>query len=330
VVPLDDDVDGDRLGAVVGDAFRDQPTAELATTRALLVVHRGRLVSETYGPGTDAASTLRSWSIAKSILHALVGTVVADGLLELHEPVPVPEWSGPGDPRGLITLDHLLRMSSGLAFREDYTDGERSDVIEMLWGTGQSDMGAFAAGFASVAAPATQFSYSSGTSNIISRILGDVLGGEGPVRARLQERIFDPLGMASARAEFDASGTFVGSSFVYATALDFARFGLLYLRGGKVDGRHVLPAWWVDQGRTRTSLQTGVGEYDYGAHWWLTDPATGLFQASGYDGQRIMIAPDRDLVLVRLGETPADLAPRLNTHIDELLSVFPRRATAEA
>ena len=297
----------------------------MAATDALIVVQGGRIVRERYGEGITADSTLISWSMAKSVLHALVGLAVTDGLIGTHDPAPIPEWQRHGDGRAAITLEQLLRMSDGLAFREDYVDDQRSDVIEMLFGSGQNDMGAFAASFPLVHEPGTVFNYSSGTSNIIARILRDLHGGEDAVRERLQTRLFAPLGMASATAKFDEVGTFVGSSYVYATARDFARFGLLYLRGGIAGGTEVLPRSWIDHARTPTPLPTGEREFDYGAHWWLTDPAKGVFHASGYDGQRIVVAPDRDLVIVRLGRTPAELKENLNGFVAEVLDCFANR-----
>lgn len=321
--PVGPDVDQERLDAAVEAAFGDQPSVHLALSLALVVVHRGRIVRESYGPDVDSTTSLISWSMAKSVLHALIGLDVADGRLDPVAPAAVPEWSGPEDPRAAITVEHLLRMSSGLRFREEYVDDDASDVIEMLFGSGSTDMGRFAAGFPLEHEPGTAFNYSSGTSNILARILRDLHGGEDPVRGRLRSRLFAPLGMASATARFDSAGTFVGSSYVYATARDFARFGLLYLRGGRVDGRQVLPRSWIDHGRTPTPLDTGERDYEYGAHWWLTEPGSGTFHAGGYEGQRITIAPDRDLVVVRLGKTPADLGPGLNAFVDEVLACFP-------
>ena len=172
-------------------------------------------------------------------------------------PAAVPEWLAAGDPRRAITLQQLLEMRSGLRFAEDYVDAGVSDVIEMLFGTGQHDVAAFAADFPLDHAPGTVWSYSSGTTNIVSRIVGDVVGGgeAGHARASSSERLFGPLGMASADPRFDDAGTFVGSSFLYATARDFARFGYLYLRDGVWDGR---PAAARGLGRPRPHARAGA------------------------------------------------------------------------
>jgi CubicO group peptidase (beta-lactamase class C family) len=307
------------IDEVLGRAFGKGADPGLGVTLAVVVERHGEVVAERYGPETDEGTTLISWSMAKSILHALVGTVVADGLLDLDAPAPVPEWADPEDPRHPITTDQLLRMCSGLRFCEDYVDDQVSDVITMLFGDGRHDMAAFAAGFPLEHPPGTVFNYSSGTSNIVAGIVGRLLGGREAVEARLQDRLFDPLGMTSATARFDDAGTFVGSSYVYATARDFARFGCLYLQRGRWEGEEVLPVGWVDHATRRTPLDTGEGEQPYGAHWWLVEDPAGSFAAQGYEGQRTLVVPDLDLVVVRLGKTVADLKPNLDRWLAELV-----------
>ena len=181
----------------------------------------------------------------------LTGFLVGDGRLAIDDPAPVPEWRAPDDPRQPITVQQLLEMRSGLQFAEDYVDAGVSDVIEMLFGRGQHDVATFAAGFPLDHPPGAVWSYSSGTTNIVSRVVGDAVGGgEAGMRRFLQDRLFDPLGMASADPRFDEAGTFIGSSFLYATAHDFARFGYLYLRDGVWEGERLLPEGWVDHART--------------------------------------------------------------------------------
>jgi CubicO group peptidase (beta-lactamase class C family) len=293
---------------------------ELGLTLAVAVVHRGRLVAEAYGPETAADTTLISWSTAKSVTHALIGLLVGDGRVQLHEPAPVTAWQG--DDRSQITLQHLLEMRSGLRFAEDYVDAGVSDVIEMLFGAGQDDVAAFAAGFPLDHEPGTMWSYSSGTTNIVARIAGDAIGsGATAMRAFLQDRLFGPLGMASADPRFDDAGTFIGSSFLYATAQDFARFGYLYLRDGTWDDSRLLPEGWVDHARAPVPVPANE-EFGYGAHWWLWREYPGAFAAHGYEGQYIVVVPDRDLVLVRLGKTPAELRPNLLVRLRALVDAF--------
>ncbi len=174
--------------------------------------------------------------MAKSMLHAVVGLLVGDGLLDLDTPADVPEWSDPDDPRHAITLRQMLAMRDGLDFVEDYVDERVSDVIEMLFGAGQADMAHFAADRPLAAIPGERFNYSSGTSNIISSVVSRVVGHGQAYEDFLHRRLFAPLGMHSATPEFDGAGTWVASSYLRATARDFARFGLLYLRDGIWDG----------------------------------------------------------------------------------------------
>ncbi|MDZ7676776.1 MAG: serine hydrolase [Acidimicrobiales bacterium] len=310
--------DGVRLGDLL-DRVMD-PDRDLARTRAVVVVHRGRLVAERYGDRTDAwgavtgdpvdADTpLISWSMAKSMLHAVVGMLVDEGRLDLDAPAPVAAWHD--DERSAITLRHLLRMRDGLDFVEDYDpDSGRSDVIEMLFGQGEPDTAAFAAARPLAHEPGTRFNYSSGTSNIVSSIVRDVLGGEVPYRRFLHQRLFAPIGMTTADPRFDAAGTWVASSYVWATARDMARFGYLYLRDGVWDGTRLLPASWVDDGRRAQAVDPDDGRL-YGSHWWVTGDAHGTFWANGYEGQSILVSPGADLVVVRLGKSTKEQYPAL-------------------
>lgn len=298
-----------EIDAVVEAAFCDPALAE---SYAVVVAVGGRLVAERYGgalpslthPPTpvDDETPLLSWSMAKSFLHAAVGVLVADGRLDPDAPAAVPEWRRPGDPRAAITLRHLLQMRDGLRWNEDYVDAATSDVIEMLFGAGKDDVAGYAAGKPLGAVPGRTFNYSSGTSNLVARCVGDVVGrGEGTV-AFLHERLFAPLGMGAARVTCDAAGTFVGSSFLYCTARAMAKFALLYLRGGCWEGRRLLEASWVDAARAPVSVDASEDDLFYGEHWWLD--STGAFWASGYEGQRAVVVPDADAVIVRYGATP--------------------------
>ncbi len=260
-------VDGDRLTALLDRAFGEPQPAEFGLALATFVVHRGRVIAERYGPGTERDTSLISWSIAKSITHALFGLLVGDGLIAPGDEAPIEEWAH--DSRAGITIQQLLDMSSGLAFVEDYVDDTVSDVIEMLFGAGAADHAAFAAAKPLAHPPNTVWSYSSGTTNILSRIAGELLGGRDGVEAFLRTRLFDPIGMRSATPKFDDAGTFVGSSYVYATAEDFARFGYLYLRDGCWEDRRLLPEGWATHAHTPVATPIPSTErHGYGAHWW--------------------------------------------------------------
>jgi CubicO group peptidase (beta-lactamase class C family) len=306
--------------ALLHQAFAAKSTERLGETHALAIVQGGRLVFERYGEGFGPNDTYPSWSKAKSITHALVGIATGDGKLDPMARADVPAWAA--DERAAITLDQLLRMSSGLKWLEEYLPDRPSDVIAMLFGEGQDDVAGFAANFPLAHPPGGFWYYSSGTTNIVSRCLSRAIGAEGPaLEAYMRERLFGPIGMTSPIPKFDAAGTFIGSSFCYCTARDFARFGLLYLRGGVWDGRRILPEGWVDYARTPTWQQPGETE-PYGAHWWLGIGGPGSFSANGYDGQFTVCVPDLDLVLVRHGATPLDKKEALKAWVGELVECF--------
>ena len=312
------------IAPLAAEAFNRQPHPELGETQGLVIVRGGRLIYEQYGDGLGPEASCRSWSMAKSITHALVGIAVADGLIDIHAPADVPAWRSTGDARGAITMDHLLRMSSGLGWIEDYEPGHPSDVVEMLFGEGKDDVAAFAAAKPLTHTPGERFYYSSGTTNIICAVLARALNLKGQgVETFMRERLFAPLGMASAAPRFDATGTFIGSSYCFCTPRDFARFGLLYLRDGIWEGRRLLPPGWVDYARTPTFQQPG-GEIDgpYGAHWWLDRAGEGSFSACGYEGQHIAIWPDRDLIIVRNGVTPLSSVSSARDWVAKLAEAF--------
>jgi CubicO group peptidase (beta-lactamase class C family) len=315
-------LDGGAFDALVAEAFAEKRTPTLGETHALLIVQGGRITFERYGEGFDASSTHHSWSKAKSITQALIGLLVKDGKLDISAPADAPEWAN--DARRAITLDQLLRMSSGLKFIEDYAPGGGpSDVIAMLFGEGKEDVAAYAAAQPLEQAPGTYWSYASGTTNIVSRIAARALNAYGPDFKRfMATRLFEPLGIQSAIPRFDKAGVFIGSSYCFMIARDFARFGLLYLRGGVWDGRRILPEGWVDYARTPTFQQAGAGEHRYGAHWWLDLAGPGSFSANGYDGQFTVIAPDRDLIIVRHGVTPLEIKDNLRAWMGRLAACF--------
>lgn len=307
--------DADRVRDLLDEAFDPDGRARPGEHRAVLVVQDGRIIAERYAPGSDARTTHLSWSVAKSVTHALAGVLVDRGLLDPTAPMRTREWADPDDPRGDITVEDLLAMRSGLHFVEDYVDDSLSDCLEMLFGAGAHDVAAYAAGQPLEHPVGEVFNYSSGTTNVVVRHLVDLAGGgtDPAERAALTRRLFDealfaPLGMGPVELRFDDAGTFVGSSYLYATARDFARFGLLYLRDGVWDGRQLLPEGWVDAARTIRSQDPDNGWY-YGLHWWARGDDLGTFWANGYDGQMVACVPALDAVVVRLGRLPAEVRP---------------------
>jgi len=321
--PLDRAPSDSRLEAVLDEAFAEANPAAPRRTRAVVILHRGRIAAERYAPGFGADTPLAGWSMTKSVAGALAGVLVARGAWRLDAPLAVPEWQAPGDPRAAITLAQLLGMKSGLAFTERYDD-PLSDVNVMLWTRG--DTGAFAAAKPLAHPPGERWQYATGTTNILSRAMRDLLG---PEHAAFPRRaLFAPVGMASAVLEPDASGTFVGSSFMYATARDWARLGLLFLGDGVWNGERVLPAGWARLAATPT-----VPGARYGTHWWLRLKRPGgaaplplpgdVFHASGHAGQNVTVVPSRALVIVRLGHSIGEGAWDHEAFVARIIAAVP-------
>lgn len=331
--PSAGDVDFARLQSALDWAFVEPPGAP-RRTRAVVVLHRGRLLAERYAPGFTRDTPLIGWSMTKSVINALIGVLVAEGRLAVHAPAPIPAWRRAGDPRRHITIDHLLRMTSGLAFNEDYAD-PFADVHRMLFAA--PDMAAYAAAKRLAAPPGRLWNYSSGSSNLLAAAIREVLPpgeyADFPHRA-----LFGPLGMASAILETDAVGTYVASSSMYATARDWARFGQLYVDDGVWDGRRLLPAGWVAYSHTPTAA---AADASYGAHFWLTPGEDyrgdgsiafppGAFHAVGHEGQLLSILPAHALVVVRLGLTRSPGAWNHAAFLQALLAALPPSGDAAA
>jgi CubicO group peptidase (beta-lactamase class C family) len=301
-------VDKTKLDAAVNNAFTEPHPGKKQRTRAIVVVYNGQLIAEKYAPGFNKYTKMYGWSMAKSFTAALIGTLVKQGKLDVIQPALVPEWSDPKDPRDSITIENLLQQTSGLDFVEDYS--KASDVTNMLYKTG--DMAAFTATHSLLHSPGTVFSYSSGNSNILSRIIRQTTG-EKNYTAYPAMALFYKIGMYHTLLEPDASGTYVGSSYINATARDFARFGLLYYNDGVWNGERILPEGWVKH--TVTPPEASRLK-DYGYQFWLNglnknDPSkriypgapADMFYCDGYAGQAIYIIPSKKLVAVRLGLT---------------------------
>ena len=296
-----------EVAAVIQRAFSEPDPRRPRRTQAVVVVHHGHIVGEQYAVGIAADTPLIGWSMTKSVLNALVGVLVRQNRLTLDAPVALAEWREPGDPRGSISLSDLLRMSSGLRFDENM-ENPRSDVMRMLLDVG--DAAALATKQVLVAAPGTRWQYSSGTSNIIARVIRNTLRDDSEHLLFPRHALFDRVGMAGAVLETDAAGTFVGSSYMYATARDWARFGMLYLQDGVWGDERILPEGWVAYSRSPAPADPAKR---FGAHFWLDVPSEycgtaiplprDAFHAAGHEAQFVTIVPSRDAVIVRLGRT---------------------------
>jgi CubicO group peptidase (beta-lactamase class C family) len=326
--------EGDEVGEV-GDAapalaaLLADPALAGPGMRALLVLHRGRIVAERYGDGFDATTPLLGWSMTKTVTAALVGTLVRDGRIDVERDALFPGWDGDG--RRAIAMAQLLSMSSGLSFNEDY--GSVTDVTRMLYL--EPDMAAFA-GQQPLAQPVgSVFNYSSGSSVLLARLWQDAVPG-GAALAWPRRALFDPLGMRSAVLEADARGTFVGSSYLYASGRDWARFALLLLQDGQWNGQPLLPAGWV--ARMRAPSPVAPTDYTQG-QMWLHGPRAGTpegqnpdagFQLpadtvwmNGHDGQAIALVPSRQLAVLRLGLTPVKLQHKPQRLVQAVLRTLP-------
>jgi len=329
-------IDRAALDAAVQRAFDEQNKGGYPDTRAIVVVQHGVILAERYAPGFDHGTRLLGWSATKSIDAALIGVLVADGVLRLDDPAPVPAWQGAGDPRAAITLRQLMNMASGLAFKEDYDTN--SDALKMLFGA--SDMGAYAASLPLQDAPGKKWSYSSGTTNILSGIVFRATGGtlDGVTRFA-RERLFEPAGMYSALIEPDEAGVLVGSSYGYATARDWARFGQLFLDHGAAGGKQLVSRDWVDFVRTPTAA---APRPLYGGQFWLNagDESgarkrmfvglpTDTFMALGHNEQIVAVIPSLDAVVVRLGWTPEGMDFDSNKYIGAIAATLEQGPAAK-
>lgn len=267
---------------------------------AFVVLHKGDIVAERYDAGITAETQLLGWSMGKSFVNALVGILVKDGLLDIQVPMNIPEWQG--DDRRAITLKDLMQMQSGLQWNEGY--GNRSDVNLMLHR--ETDMGAYAQNKPLEHEPGTFWYYSSGSTNIIMRYLRGLFPSDQAFLSYMRERLFAPLAISNPHFEPDMSGTPVGSSFLYATARDFARFGQMFLDDGCIGENRILPEGWVDYTVTPASGSAGR----YGALFWLNrnhacpDVPEDMYSCEGHDGQQVYIIPSKELVVVILSYSP--------------------------
>ena len=290
-------------------AILDDPAMTGPGMRAVVVAHNGRIVGERYGEGFAADTPLLGWSMTKTVTAAIIGTLVREGRLSLDQDGLFEGWNG--DERGGITLADLMAMSSGLEFNEDY--GDVTDVTRMLYL--QADMAGFAADKPLAAPVGSAFSYSSGTTVMLSRVWQDAFAEPAEALSWPREALFAPLGMTSAVLETDAAGTFVGSSYLYATARDWVRFGEFLRNDGVWAGERLLPEGFV--GWMREAAPASGGEYGRG-QLWLQGPGEGgddgvdlpddTFWLRGHDGQTVAVIPSRGLVVARLGLTPSKLA----------------------
>ncbi|MGI8791979.1 MAG: serine hydrolase domain-containing protein [Acidimicrobiales bacterium] len=277
-----------EIDGLLDQAFAG-PDDPFGRVEAVVVVAGGRIVAERYGRGHTADARHVSWSVAKSVTNALLGILAGDGRLDMFSPAAVTEWADPTDPRHAITPDALARMSSGLEWREV------ADAVALV---GSIDKGPAAAQQATRPLGGTvggTFNYSTGSTSINGRIIGDLVGTGAEFTAWAHQVLFTPLGIEDVELLLDTSGYFAGGWGANMSARNFARFGLLYLRDGRWDGLRVLPPGWVDFSRSPSATNAS-----YGAGWWLDRYGPGTFAAEGFMGQKVVVDPRHDVVVVVL------------------------------
>lgn len=289
-----ENIDYEHLEKAVDGAFDDP---EMQKTRTVLVAYKNHIIAEKYIDGFAKDTPILGWSMTKSVLATLYGILEFEGKIDLNQPAPIDSWQS--DDRKNITLNHLLRMQSGLEWDENYSD--ISDVTRMLFL--DEDMTLAQEKKEAIAKPAEIWNYSSGTSNLLSGILRDQFKMHQEYLDFPYKALIDKIGMHSMLIETDMKGNFVGSSYGWANTRDWAKFGLLHLNKGNWNGEQIFSPEWIDYITEPTDNSNGT----YGAHWWLNakgkypDVPKDLYSSNGYQGQHVFVIPSKDLVVVRTG-----------------------------
>lgn len=302
---IPDGVDTAKLTKAVSWAFYNKDDT-VSPTRAIVVIYNGQLIYERYAKGFIAATKLNGWSMAKSITNAMMGVLVKEQKIRMNSPAPVKEWQH--DERKYITPANLMQLNSGLQWWG--FEAAASNQTNMLFK--EDDMAGYTLNKSLQSPPGKVFNYSDGSVNILQLIMRRVLGDQQYYRFPY-EKLFYKIGMFKTVIEPDASGTFVGSSNVYASARDWARLGLLYLNDGVWNGERILPEGWVKFSTTQSEAINKHKGGRYGAGWWVNQPDRNsgrgrlygkvpedCFYAQGYDGQYVWVIPSKKLVVVRL------------------------------
>ncbi|HZL11541.1 MAG TPA: serine hydrolase [Prolixibacteraceae bacterium] len=267
---------------------------------AFIVVHKGIPVAESYQPIFNAKTRFLSWSMAKSFNNTLAGIMVQEGKWDINQPVDIPEWKT--DDRSQITINNLMQMQSGLHWNEDY--GNRSDVTVMLYC--ENDFAKFTYNQPLDFPAGSKWYYSSGSANVVNYLMRKTINNDTEYDHFAQSKLFSKIGMPDAIFEVDPTGTQVGSSYIYATARDYARYGLLNLQDGIFNGERILPEGWLKYSTTPASDSQGK----YGSLFWLNSSGyypsapEDMYSCNGHDGQQIFMIPSKDLIVVLLGYSP--------------------------
>jgi CubicO group peptidase (beta-lactamase class C family) len=325
--PMPDGVDASRLSDALDWAMAQREH----NTRAIVAVYRGKIIGERYAPGWTKDTPQISWSEGKSITAALVGIIVRRGQLRLDQPVPVKDWRAERDPRGEIRVRDLLHMSSGLDFRNMGLNGPESYTRENKHMRVYFDgLNVFehAVNQPLEVPPDTRWRYQNSDPLTLGKLVRDAVEARGEAYLTFPQReLFDPIGARHFVLETDAWGNFVMTGFDYGSARDWARFGLLHLRDGVWQGKRILPEGWVTFVSTPAPADKTRG---YGGLFWLNRGGAwkgvpeDAFMASGHMGQFTMIIPSRDMVIVRMGPSPADSTRYFAEAVSRILTAVPK------
>ncbi len=304
-----------KLNEAVASAFDASLDMDILKTRAVVVVYKNQLLAEKYANGYTADTELLGWSMAKSITSTLIGVLAKDDNLDIKDTNLFESWAN--DDRSQISLKNLLQMQSGLAFQEEYAS--LSDATKMLFMS--EDVSVIPRIQFPVYKPGEHWSYSSGTTNLLSKLIQNKIGNQEEYLRFPYDTLFNRIGMNSAVMETDESGVFIGSSFMYATPRDWAKFGLLYLNNGNWYGDQIIDEEWVELAKTPAEHGQGI----YGGHFWLNheqsaydDVPADLYSCNGFQGQYVFIIPSKDLVVVRMG-LAEDPIFNINDFLKEIL-----------
>jgi len=328
-----------RLRSALDLGFAEPDRPPYHRVKAVVVVHDGRVIAERYAPGYGVDTPLLSWSTAKSVTSALIGILVREGRLSLDEPAPLPAWRDPKDPRHAITIDELLRQTSGIDLAETNSGFDPSTRMQFI----EHDMAGFAQTVGLRATPGSQWAYTDGNYILLSRVLRDAVGGHAVDVLRFARReLFDPLGMRHVTMELDRTGTPVGATYMLMPARDWARFGLLYLSDGNLAGQRILPEDWVRYSATRT-LDTGYGAGfwtnladgnvpGWGVPWGMPHAPRDTFFARGFEGQYVVVIPSRNLVITRFGDSaiPGDDIENMDRLVAAVVAAIDVAGAAQA
>ncbi|UJH92183.1 beta-lactamase family protein [Antarcticibacterium sp. 1MA-6-2] len=284
------------LEQAINNAF-DPNEEDIKRTRAVVVLYKGHLIAEKYGPGINSDTKLLGWSMTKSITSAILGILEKQGKISLYQDELFESWSK--DERSAITLDNLLQMNSGLEWEEDYST--ISDVTRMLFQ--EENMAGVQLSKPLTGIRGVTWNYSSGTTNLLSAFIRNQFKTHQEYLDFWYKELIDKISMHSMTLEPDLAGNYVCSSYSWATARDWAKFGLLYLNKGSWHGEQLFKESWVDY----TTRPANGSKGKYGAHFWLNaggkypNIPTDLYSCNGFQGQHVFIIPSKDLVVVRFG-----------------------------